>query len=79
MSSLSVGAVMTPADLTAWRTEMQLDQRAAAEALGIALKNYQQLERGVNFSTNKPVTIDRRTALACAAIRAGLAPEGTGQ
>ena len=66
---------MTPADLTTWRTEMQLDQRAAAAALGIALKNYQQLERGVNFSTGKPVTIDRRTALACAAIRAGLNPE----
>ena len=51
-------------------------ERELAEALGMSLKNYQQLERGTNFETGKPVTIDTRTALACAALRAGLQPEG---
>ena len=66
---------MTPAQLAGWRADMAFNQRSAAESLGMALTNYQQLERGTSWTTGKPVTIDRRTALACAAIRAGLAPE----
>lgn len=67
---------MTPYNLATWRSDMQLTQQAAAAALGITLATYQRLERGRNWSNDKPVEIDRRTALACAAIRAGLAPEG---
>ncbi len=67
---------MTADDLARWRTDLGLTQRVAAAALGIALINYQEMERGTRFATGKPAPIDRRTALACAAIRAGLAPEG---
>jgi DNA-binding XRE family transcriptional regulator len=64
---------MTPADLAAWRAHMAYTQRQAAAALGITLATYQRLERGAEWSDGAAVTIDRRTALACAAIAAGLA------
>lgn len=67
---------MTPADLAAWRARMALTQRQAAAALGITLPTYQRLERGAEWADGAPVTIDRRTALACAAIAAGIAPWG---
>lgn len=67
---------MNPEQLLAWRTDMKLNQRDAASGLGLSLKGYQELERGSRFGTEQPVTIDRRTALACAAIRFGLDPEG---
>lgn len=67
---------MTSIDLAAWRADLALTQRAAAQALGVTLATYQQLERGKNWATGKPISIDKRTALACAAIRAGLTPEG---
>ena len=54
-----------------------LTQQAAADALGIRLSNYQILERGRKFGIDDaPRAIDRRTALACAAIAAGLEPYG---
>lgn len=65
---------MTPADLLAWREHMGYTHRTAAEALGVTLATYQSWERGKAFSTGKPTTIDQRTALACAALAAGLAP-----
>lgn len=68
---------MTPADLGAWRADLSLSQRAAAAALGITLATYQKMERGAAWDTGRAIAIDRRTALACAAIRAGLVPEGT--
>ncbi|MCL2326788.1 MAG: helix-turn-helix domain-containing protein [Proteobacteria bacterium] len=68
---------MTPEQLKRWREDMGFPQRAAAEALGITLATYQRLERGQEWDGSKPVFIDRRTALACAAIRAGLTPEGS--
>ncbi len=68
---------MTPEQLAAWRADLGLSQRAAAAALGVSLKSYQALERGFSWDSGKPVTIDRRTAFACAAIRAGLVPEGS--
>ena len=66
---------MTPADLRAWRTAMGYSsQDRAAEALGMSPSNYKDLETGVRRTTGKPIEqIDRRTALACAAIAAGLA------
>ena len=67
---------MTAAQLAQWRADLHLTQRAAAEALGVTLATYQRLERGQEWDGSKPVVIDRRTALACAAVRAGLSPEG---
>lgn len=58
---------MTPADLRAWRTHMALSQTTAAYKLGITQQVYSRHERG-------EVKIDRRTALACAALAAGLVP-----
>ena len=63
---------MTPADLAAWRARMAFTQRQAAAALGITLPTYQRLERGAEWADGAAVTIDRRTALACAALAAGL-------
>lgn len=63
---------MTPADLAAWRAHMGWTQRQAAEALGISLVSYQRLERGADFDTGRPRSVDHRTALACAALAAGL-------
>ena len=63
---------MTPADFQAWRHRMGYSQRAAAQALGVSLPTLQAWERGTAFATGKPVVIDKRTALACAAISAGL-------
>lgn len=63
---------MTPADLSAWRAKMGYTQRDAAAALGVQLTAYQQWERGARFRDAKPVVIDRRTALACAALAAGI-------
>ena len=67
---------MTPVKLAQWRADMALSQRAAAKALGVTLTTYQAMERGRSWMTGKPVSIDLRTALACAAIRAGVPPEG---
>lgn len=63
---------MTPADLSTWRQHMALTQRAAAAALGVSLPTYQQWERGSRFDSAATVEIDRRTALACAALAAGM-------
>lgn len=63
---------MTPADLIAWELHMGYTQRSAAEALGVSLPTYQQFRRGARFRDGTPIAIDRRTALACAAISAGL-------
>ena len=65
---------MTPADLRAWQAAMgYTSQDQAADALGISVSGYKDLVGGVRRTTGKPITqIDRRTALACAAIAAGL-------
>lgn len=63
---------MTPADLLAWRKHMGYTQHTAAQALGVTLVTYQALERGRRYDSGKEVVIDRRTALACAAIAEGL-------
>lgn len=63
---------MSPENFKAWRKHMSLSQRAAADELGVTLATLQSWERGKNWSTDKPVEIDRRTALACAALSAGL-------
>ena len=60
---------MTPADLRAWQAHMTLSQRAAAKALGITHATYSAMVLGKSG-------IDLRTALACAALAAGLRPWG---
>lgn len=67
---------MTHDDLQAWQARMGLSQRAAAEKLGVALSTYQAWARGHDVRTGRAVTIDRRTALACAAIEAELSAIG---
>ena len=63
---------MTPADLAAWQAHMSFTQRQAAAALGVTLPTYQEWRRGARFRDGAPVEIDRTTALACAALAAGL-------
>lgn len=65
-------STMTAGGLEVWRLDLGLSQREAADVLGMKLKSYQELERGRRFDNSKPTTIDRRTELACRAIKAGL-------
>lgn len=60
---------MTPVELRAWQAHMSISQRAAAEALGITQATYSAMVLGKSG-------IDLRTALACAALAAGLRPWG---
>ena len=46
--------------------------RACAEALGVNRSTYANLMTGVRRDSGTPVVYDRRTALACAALAAGL-------
>ncbi|RPE74668.1 helix-turn-helix transcriptional regulator [Vulcaniibacterium tengchongense] len=57
-----------------WRARMGLSQRAAAEALGMALSSYQDQERGINRQTGQPIRTPLTLLLACAAIERGIAP-----
>jgi transcriptional regulator with XRE-family HTH domain len=66
--------IRSPADLAEWRQRIGLTQRAAAAELGVALRTYQEWERGARWNTGEPVEIDRRTTLACAALEKGIAP-----
>lgn len=68
---------MTHTDLQLWRARRGWPQREAAAALGITITSYQRLERGRCWRTDRPLVIDRRTALACAAIEAGVEPMGS--
>jgi len=63
-------AAMTADDLKAWRQTMGLSQRTAAAALGVSSPTVERWELGVT-------RIDIRTALACAALHAGMAPWGS--
>lgn len=56
---------MTPADLRAWQIHMGYSLTKASAALGINLTTYARMLNGSS-------RIDRRTALACAALAAGL-------
>jgi transcriptional regulator with XRE-family HTH domain len=60
---------MTPDQLRAWQAQMGYTYETAAEALGMSRSGYAKLVLGQS-------TIDRRTALACSAIAAGLRPWG---
>lgn len=59
---------MTGQELKEWRTRMGWIQQKAADELGITRAWYQQMEKGKRAVTNEPVTIERRTYLACMAL-----------
>lgn len=63
---------MTPTDLRTWRARMGWPQQQAADQLGLSLRWYRNLERGVDNTGKAIEHIDRRTALACAALAFGL-------
>lgn len=65
---------MTSEDLIAWQKIMGYTQADAADALGTGLSAYKDWRNGVSRTTGKPVEIELRTALACAALAAGLQP-----
>lgn len=58
---------MTPDDLRAWQRQMGYTYETAAQALGMSRSAYADMLAGGS-------RIDRRTALACAAVSAGLQP-----
>lgn len=58
---------MTADHLRAWQAHMKMSQRAAAIALGVTHGTYSAMVLGKS-------RIDTRTALACAALAAGLRP-----
>jgi len=70
---------MTNEQFKAWRQKMGFTQQQAADALGVNNRSVVNYERGVRYDDGRPVIIPRPIALACAAIKAGLAPEGEGQ
>lgn len=63
---------MTPDDFKAWMASQNLAKPGAARALGVSEATVADWMRGTSRTTGKPVAPDRRTALACAALAAGL-------
>lgn len=63
---------MTPGDFKAWMASQNLAKPGAARALGVAEATVADWMRGTSRTSGKPVAPDRRTALACAALAAGL-------
>lgn len=59
---------MSPLQLREWQSRLGYTNRQAATALGISLQGYSQLLHGIHRTSGKPLAIDTRTALACAAI-----------
>jgi transcriptional regulator with XRE-family HTH domain len=62
---------MTPTDLRSWQSKMHYTYDSAAAALGMSRSGYAKLLAGKS-------AIDRRTALACAAIAYGMGPWASG-
>ena len=65
---------MTPADLRAWQAQIGLTPPKAAIALGVSYATYRDWLSGTSRNSGKPISISRITALACAALAAGLEP-----
>jgi len=63
---------MTPADMRAWQAAMGFNFEQSAQALGVSRATFADMLSGVSHSNGRPKPIDRRTALACAALAAGL-------
>lgn len=62
---------MTPQDFKDWRKRVDMTQSEAADRLGVTKRAVQAWEAG-----ERPILPS--TALACAAIEAGLPPVGSG-
>ena len=69
---------MTHADFVAWHQAMGYTYDTGADALGVNRSTYANLMAGVRRDSGTPVVYDRRTALACAALAAGLRAVGAG-
>lgn len=65
---------MTHADFLTWHQAMGYTYDTGAAALGVNRSTYANLMAGVRRDSGTPVVYDRRTALACAALAAGLGP-----
>jgi hypothetical protein len=65
---------MTADDLKQWQKDLGLTNAQAAAALDYSLSGYVQLRTGKSRTSGKPALIDRRTALACAALTRKLGP-----
>lgn len=63
---------MTPDQLRDWQTQMAYTYVTASQALGMSRSGYAKMLLG-------QAAIDRRTALACAAIAVGVQPWGADQ
>jgi transcriptional regulator with XRE-family HTH domain len=63
---------MTPEDFKLWMASQNLAKAGAARALGVSEATVADWMRGKSRSSGKPVAPDRRTALACSALAAGL-------
>jgi transcriptional regulator with XRE-family HTH domain len=63
---------MTPADFRAWRKRLGLTQAAAATALGMSVSQIIDYEIGTKRGTDRPASIPKHVALACAAVAHGL-------
>lgn len=61
-------------DLRAWQAQVGLTPPKAAVALGVSYATYRDWLAGVSRTSGKPIEISRQTALACAALAAGLDP-----
>ena len=72
MSTSATSPAAPDTAVARWRQRMGLSQRAAAEALGLALTSYQDQERGLSRATGEPIRTPQTLLLACAAIEAGL-------
>lgn len=55
-------------DLKEWRSRLGWSQREAARQLGISQKTLSELERATRYDDGRETRIDRRTALAMAAL-----------
>ncbi|RRD43542.1 XRE family transcriptional regulator [Comamonadaceae bacterium OH3737_COT-264] len=62
---------ITDDDLQQWQRYMGYTQQQAAQALGVSQATYCDWLAGMSRTTGKPVHIDKRTELACAALAAG--------
>ena len=65
-----VAAVMTPDGFRAWRKELGLKQKDAAERLGLKKRMIQYYEKGDR--DGKAVTIPKTVRLACYALSVGM-------
>lgn len=71
-----MGEAMTPQQFRAWRIRMGFSQAQAAEALGKKVLQVKRYEKPpAQIGAGAPYPVPRDTALACAALEAGLKPE----